>query len=160
MSIERVRDLRSVVTVALAVVIGLVLACHKVGAQKSPYDPVDVDRTVAITIDNNRITANPMVALMRDGGTIEWNVTGLARGQTLEIDFKVGYNNRKGPFPKPEGWPIGRYNLTADRPKFTSGPYQGSAGYAVWKYEIVVRDESGNDVAAIDPVIVGKGGGG
>lgn len=159
MSIERVRDLRSVVTVALAVLIGLVLACHKVGAQKTPYDPVDVDRTVTITIDNNRITANPMVALMRDGGVIEWNVTGLARGQTLEIDFKVGFNNRRGPFPKPEGWPIGRYSLTGDKPKVSSGVYQASAGYATWKYELVLRDENGNDVAAIDPIIVGKGGG-
>jgi hypothetical protein len=159
MSIERVRDLRSVVTVALAVVIGLVLACHKVGAQKSPYDPVDVDRTVAITIDNNRITANPMVALMRDGGAIEWNVSGLGRGQTLEIDFKVGFNNRRGPFPKPEGWPIGRYSLTGDKPKVSSGAYQASSGYAAWKYELVLRDENGNDLSAIDPVIVGKGGG-
>ena len=159
MSIERVRDVRSIVTVALAVVIGLVLACHKVGAQKGPYDPVDVDRTVTITIDNNRITAKPMVAVMRDGGVIDWDVSGLARGQTLEIDFKVGNLNRRGPFPKPEGWPIGRYSLTGDKPKASSGAYQASAGYAAWKYELVLRDENGNDLAAIDPVIVGKGGG-
>jgi hypothetical protein len=160
MSIQRLRDLRSVLTVALAVVIGLVLACHRVGAQKNPYDPVDVDREVAITVDNGRITVVPPVALMRDGGSIDWNVTGLARGQTLELDFKVGPGNRKGPFPRPQGGSNGRYNLSPDKPKVSSGAYQREAGYNVWKYEVVLRDESGNDIAAVDPIIVGKGAGG
>jgi hypothetical protein len=161
MSIQRLRDLRSVLTVALAVVVGIVLACNKVGAQKGPYEPVAVDRTVAIRVDNMRLSAVPMVALMRDGGAIEWTATGLAKGQTLELEFTVGFKNLRGPFARlAAGGTRGRYTLTYEKPKVSSGLYQRDAGYATWKYEIVLRDANGNDLAAIDPVIVGKGGGG
>jgi hypothetical protein len=134
----------------LGAIVVLGLACERGGAQtpKAPsYEPLPLDRQVVLTVDvrAKMVSAEPKVFLQRLGGGVDFVAKGLSEGYTLEIDFKT-QDGTRGPFSG--GTPRGRYTLSAKAP---SGPSGASDRDGYWKYEVVLRDASGKDVAAIDP---------
>ena len=120
-------------------------------------DFIKVDKTVTITVRSNEIASvRPLVALLRPGDVLTFVAEGLADNR-LELDFKV-VGNRKSPFREyGKEAPRGRFVLTAGA-STASATYDKEAGDGVWKYDVVLRDPSGKDLAAVDPVAVGKGG--
>jgi hypothetical protein len=69
----------------------------------------------------------------------------------VEFDFRV-HEGRKGPFVRPGGGATGRYK--GDSESEVRAGAVANAPRDAWKYDVVVRDASGNDVAGIDPMII------
>jgi hypothetical protein len=153
---------RAGAALAALVPVGFVLAiaCKPADADKTPYGTsIPTDTKVTITVAGRQLSIAPQIFLMRPGDTIDFVAEGLASGATLEMDFKVE-RGFKGPFgrdPKAID-PRGRYSFSEKVTRF-SATYEKALGEGVWKYEVVLRDNLGNDLAAIDPMGVGKGGG-
>jgi hypothetical protein len=120
-------------------------------------DCIKVDKTVTITVRGNEIVSvRPQVALLRPGDVLTFVAEGLGENR-LELDFNV-VGPSKSPFREyTKDTPRGRFVLTAGSSK-ASATYDKDAGDGVWKYEVVLRDPSGKDLHAVDPVAVGKGG--
>ena len=105
---------------------------------------------------NEIVSVRPLVALLRPGDVLTFVAEGLGENR-LEIDFNV-VGISKSPFREyAKDEPQGRFVLTGGASN-ASATYDKEAGDGVWKYEVVLRDPSGKDLAAVDPVAVGKGG--
>lgn len=120
-------------------------------------DCIKVDKTVTITVQGNKIVSvRPLVALLRPGDVLTFVAEGLGENR-LEVDFNV-VGTSKSPFREyTKDVPQGRFVLTGSASK-AFATYDKDAGDGVWKYEVVLRDPSGKDLGAVDPVAVGKGG--
>lgn len=133
--------------------------------------PVDAADTVAVTTEvrisikvkqvgdkkEYEIVADPMVALVKVGGRLAFQAVE-AGDLVLELDFNVT-GTSKGPFSvwdKGERPVRGRIQLTGNERAEVG--YDKALGEGIWKYEIVLRDKNGKDLAALDPAAVGKGG--
>lgn len=152
------RSLRFVQSSAVVVAAGLAafVACHAPKPVQGASDCIPYDKTVTLTAKGNQIVASPMVAVVRLGETLTFVAEGLG-DLVLEIDFNVA-GTRKGPFLEyTKDRPRGRFTLSREVGKVTA-TFDKEAGDAVWKYEVVLRDREGRDLAAIDPAAVGKGG--
>jgi hypothetical protein len=153
---------RSVKLVALGVGVvsvglGVAVACAqaqpvaaKPGVRAGGPFPV----TTVVVFDAKARTVKPQIGLLRTGDKIQVQVTSLAPGQTLEIDFRVqgAPAGVKGPFARTQRW-RGRYTFTADG-QITTGPVD-TTGEAAWKYDVVLRQKDDTeDVWLVDPMIV------
>ena len=119
------------------------------GAATRTSFPVDT----TVVVDAKTRTVKPLVALLAPGSSIDLVVTGLAAGQTLELDFHV-QGGVKGPFARSQRW-RGRYTFAGDG-RVTTGPVD-RPGEEVWKFDVVQRQKDDTeDVWAIDPMIVSK----
>jgi hypothetical protein len=101
-----------------------------------------------------KIEVKPKVSFVMLGGSLAFEVAGLPKGYTLEIDYRAE-GDKKGPFRKRGNDPRGR--LTFAAPDRIVLYYDDSVDTAVWKYDVALRDEKGDDKAVIDPMTVGKG---
>ena len=133
----------------LLVAVALACAQTRPPAAKAASGSFPVDTRV--TLDAKQRTIEPRIALIPPGAALELVVTGLADGQSLEIDFAVQGGSR-GPFAKTEANVRGRYLFRANS-VLASGPENVGRDEA-WKYDVVVRDKGEADVWAIDPMIV------
>ena len=167
MSNARFRRFGLCTTIALAAAVALFVACPA-AAQKPPAPRVagpTYTREIVIDLAGSKIDVKPKVSLVEPGGMVTFVVKNLASGQTVEIDYRVEnvvdektgtVMPWKGPYSTP-GDVRGRYTFSANgEVKLT---YQEDLGEGVWKYDVVLRDGK-KDVRAIDPMTVGKGGGG
>jgi hypothetical protein len=139
----------------LGVVVVAVAACSwaqskqaRDAATPTSY-PVDTE----VTFDVSAQTVRPSIALLPTGASLQLKVTGLAEGQSLEINFRA-QGGKVGPFAKTSANVRGRYVFTNSNP-LPSGPVDVT-GDAVWKFDVILRDKGQADVWAIDPVIVVK----
>jgi len=156
---------RSVKLVALGVgvfSVGIVVAGACAQAQpaarpgpRTAAEPFPV--TTVVTFDVKTRTVRPEIGLLRPGDQVQLQVTGLAGGQSLEIDFRVqvaGSASVKGPFARTQRV-RGRYTFTADG-QVTAGPVD-IRGEEAWKFDVVQRQKDDTeDIWAVDPVIVTK----
>ena len=145
-------------SLALAAAVGLAVfvACQAAPPVESASDCIPFDKTVTFSTKGDQIVAQPLVAVVRPGETLTFVADDLG-DRVLEIDFKVE-GQRKGPFREfAKDRPRGRFTLSREAAKATA-TYDKEVGDGVWKYEVVLRDREGRDLAAIDPMAVGKGG--
>ena len=152
---------RSVKLVALgagvvSIGLGLAVACAQAQPAKPPGPragaPFPV--TTVVVFDAKARTVKPQIGLLRTGDKVQLQVTNLAGGQTLEIDFRVqgAPTGVKGPFARTQKW-RGRYAFTADG-QITTGPVDQPAESS-WKYDVVVRQKDDTeDVWAVDPMVI------
>lgn len=148
----RVKRLTSVVVLGvLCAGVACVYAQGRPSAKTATRTSFPVDATVAF--DVRARTVRPLIALLPPGATIDLVVSGLAPGQTLEVDFHV-QRAVKGPFARTQRV-RGRFTFDADG-KLTTGPVD-QGGEEPWKYEVVARQkDDAEDVWAVDPMIVTK----
>jgi hypothetical protein len=112
---------------------------------------VDAKADVAFDAATKTITVTPRVAVLGKGTEFRWVVGRLPAGYTVEFDFRV-HEGRKGPFVRPGSGATGRYKGESES-EVRAGAV-ANAPRDAWKYDVVVRDASGNDVAGIDPMII------
>jgi hypothetical protein len=126
---------------------------------------VSTDTEVVVTAMLNSgmyaLKVLPDQALVKNGDSLDWKfvLPSKTSGYTIEVDFGV-YDNTKGPFPRLSGLPHnpnrGRYiggDSTTFPPTITT-QRSDHAGY--WKYHVVLRDDHGDDVVALDPGLMVK----
>jgi hypothetical protein len=140
----------------------VLVACMPLHAQRAPEDPIPVTKEVVITVESRRVTAvKPQIAFVRPGGTLVFLVRGLSGSSTLEVDFHVGGYSApavKGPFVRySEQEPKGRVTFKLGNERVALRYDEALKITAAWKYEIVLRDEKGDDVFGVDPMVIGKG---
>lgn len=109
--------------------------------------PLDAQVVFDVDVAARTVSVEPMVFLQRLGGGVDFVAHGLVGGYTLEIDFKT-QDGARGPFSRGAALARGRYTLDTRTPSLSSG---ASDRKGFWKYEVVLRDERGDDVVAIDP---------
>jgi hypothetical protein len=130
---------------------------------KGGGEPIPQDREVTITTDGRSLTARSQDALIHLGRPLRFTAQGLRDGQTIEIDFEV-YHSRyrrgdtyvKGPFARrdhPANPVRGRFILDEQNRSVDSGA-SDTPGY--FKYHVVLRDKSRNDIVALDPGVIVK----
>lgn len=142
--------------VGIASGLAVFAACQAAPPAKVASDCIPFDHTVTIVTAGDRIVAKPMVAVVRPGESLTFVADDLG-DRVLEIDFKVA-GARKGPFRDyTKDRPRGRFVLSGQMGK-VAATYDPDAGDGAWEYEVVLRDKDGKDIAAIDPIAVGKGG--
>ncbi len=112
---------------------------------------VPVDTEVKISFDGRSISVEPRLAFVSSKSPFRWVVGSVRGGASLEIDFRV-QGTRKGPFERPKGGFTGRYTAKPGETVPAGGVAQG--GREAWKYDLIVRDEGGKDLAATDPMII------
>lgn len=156
MSTTRFRRFALALTVIMGAGLAVFVACQ--ASPPPPGDCIPFDKAVTFTTKGDQIVAHPMVAVVRPGQTLTFVADDIGE-RILEIDFNVE-GTRKGPFRDyAKDRPRGRFILSRDSRQVTA-TYDKEAGEGVWKYEVVLRDREGRDLSAIDPMTVGKGGGG
>jgi hypothetical protein len=138
------------------------VACMPLHAQKAPEDPIPTTKEVLVTVEGKRIlSVRPQIAFLRPGGSVVVAVRGLTANYSLEIDFNVGGYSApdvKGPFLRTgQEEPRGRVTLKPGNERVALRYDEALKTTASWKYEIVLRDERGEDVFGWDPMIIGKG---
>jgi hypothetical protein len=113
------------------------------------------DAKVDLSSDGKTITVSPAVALVsREAQAktpFQWVIGKLPEGTTLEIDFRV-QGTQKGPFKRTGPGLMGRYSGGSGS-TIPAGGLLGE-GRSIWKYDVILRDKDGNDLAATDPAIV------
>src|SRR5262249_46712496 len=150
---EMTRVAKLVFGTLIVVAVAIVAVC----TPQTPREGGYIDTKVDLSSDGKTITASPAVALVSRAAQaktpFKWVIGTLPEGSTLEIDFRV-QGTQKGPFKRAAGatWPMGRY-AGGSGSTITTGPLLGE-GREVWKYDVVLRDKDGNDLAATDPVVV------
>jgi hypothetical protein len=111
-------------------------------------DDLSYDERIEVRVDGKTIKVTPAVAIVTRDGVL-WDVSGLERGYTFEIDFRV-QGTKKGPFVPAKVALRGRY-LAKKPGRIKSNRSDQRSG--VWKYDVVLR--KGNvDVRSIDPSII------
>ena len=136
--------------------VAVFVACQTARPVQGAAACIPFDKVVTFTTKGDQIVAHPMVAVVRPGETLTFVADDLGE-RILEIDFNVEAT-RKGPFRDyAKDHPRGRFTLSRESGKVTA-TYDKGAGEGVWKYEVVLRDRDGRDLAAIDPMAVGKEG--
>jgi hypothetical protein len=124
-----------------------------------PYDPF-----VTLTVSKDATTgaftvkAVPYVAVRPPGSNVKWNIVQQPVGYSIEIEF-AATNGLKGPFPKTtekDNPALGRYtNKVTAKNTIETAPSKPLADTS-WKYTVVLRDASDNDVALLDPIVIFK----
>jgi hypothetical protein len=140
----------------LAFVLALVVSASA-QTPAAPVATVPVDRKVTITFTGAELVVEPEVFVAQLGGPgVEFEIKGLSQGQTVEIDFRP-QGKARGPFARQTGRVRGRHQATGTGKGVLVSVSSGPVDTAVvrkpsyWKYDVVVRDQNGNDLAVIDP---------
>jgi hypothetical protein len=145
-------------SLATALAVALMLCCRG-GAAEVDRTPsassVPVDKTVNITVtDDHVLKVDPDVFVARLGGPgVEFVVSGLSKGYSVEIDFRV-QGTWKGPFLRAKNLVRGRYEFQGGgETHLPSGAVDAKNVTlpSVWKYEVTLR-KGNDDVMAIDPM--------
>ena len=156
MPIARFRRFALASSVIVGALLAVFVACQAAPPVQGASDCIPFDKTVTLSVKGDQIVASPMVAVVRPGEALTFVAEGLGE-RILEVDFNVE-GSRKGPFlDYTKERPRGRFALSRETGKVTV-TYDKEARDGVWKYEVVLRDREGRDLAAIDPAAVGKGG--
>lgn len=136
-------------------VLGGVTVCgqsqSKRAEQKTVSATILIDRQATVTYEGGKLSVVPFIAVIEKATEFSWSLSSLPDGYTVEIDFRV-QGDRKGPFVRPSGGQTGRY--------VGKGGQVIEAGRVevqkrdVHKYDVIVRDATGKDVAAVDPMMI------
>jgi hypothetical protein len=139
-----------VVALGLGVLTGA-SECH--GQSKPATVSIAADGEAKVSYDpaTKVLTVTPAIAVIVKESDFKWQVGKLPDRHTIEIDFRV-HDGRKGPFKRSAEGTTGRYKGGSDSEvKAGAVDYKGRDA---WKYDVILRDGAGNDVAAIDPMVI------
>jgi len=148
------RSQRPLLVAALG--LGLLTGASECHAQSKP--PVgasitlDDEAKIAFDPGSKTLTVTPAIAIITKGTAFKWVVGKLPEGYSVEIDFRV-HAGRKGPFARSTDGTTGRFKGNSEA-EVKAGVVESYQTRDAWKYDVIVRDGKGVDVAAIDPMVI------